>query len=276
MTPRFLLAKYVPDLNRMEPRNIGVILWARGEIQSRFLSAGDATFVNDPVTYEEWVTSWQATTAMKEIAPRHGAVVSKRDPSCMDAMLEHQEGNYLLVDAGELLNAIPKKEIAPAVDFLFNDLVAHDSEERVYGTSSRTGAGTLSQRAAELFARTGLSKRKEYKEGYKLECPVYGVKRHLKWSFAMVNGHPQAMYQVAKLGSEQSTNSAALMIHSATDSAILPPERVAALIQESDINSETAEEGLKVLQRLCRVIAVDSSDADTQLVSVSGAVRLLR
>ena len=29
-TPRFLIAKYAPDLRRMEPRNIGVIVWNEG------------------------------------------------------------------------------------------------------------------------------------------------------------------------------------------------------------------------------------------------------
>jgi hypothetical protein len=31
-TPRYLIANYIPDLRRMEPRNIGVVLWALGAV----------------------------------------------------------------------------------------------------------------------------------------------------------------------------------------------------------------------------------------------------
>ena len=42
-TPRYLLAKYIPDHLRMEPRNIGVVLWAEGNVTARFFGESDAT-----------------------------------------------------------------------------------------------------------------------------------------------------------------------------------------------------------------------------------------
>ena len=35
-TPRYLIAKYIPDLQRVEPQNIGVIVWAPGVAAARF------------------------------------------------------------------------------------------------------------------------------------------------------------------------------------------------------------------------------------------------
>lgn len=35
-TPRYLIAKYIPDLRRMEPRNIGVIVWSPQGVAARF------------------------------------------------------------------------------------------------------------------------------------------------------------------------------------------------------------------------------------------------
>ena len=41
-TPRYLLAKYIPDPLRMEPRNIGVVLWAEGNVAARFVGESDS------------------------------------------------------------------------------------------------------------------------------------------------------------------------------------------------------------------------------------------
>ena len=37
-TPKYLIAKYIPDLNRMEPRNIGIVVWSPEGIEARFLA----------------------------------------------------------------------------------------------------------------------------------------------------------------------------------------------------------------------------------------------
>ena len=124
MTPRYLLAKYVPDLSRMEPRNIGVMLWANGEIAARFLPKQEANFIGDLETYDWWVKSWTDAIAEDTIAPPRGKAIPKRDPQCIKALLTRQQDNYLLVDAGELLESIGKRELNAAVEFLYADLVA--------------------------------------------------------------------------------------------------------------------------------------------------------
>ena len=44
-TPRDLLAKYIPDPLRMEPRNIGVVLWADGNVTAwRFAGESDLPY----------------------------------------------------------------------------------------------------------------------------------------------------------------------------------------------------------------------------------------
>ena len=35
---QYLLAKYIPDMHRFEPRNIGVIVWSPDGIEARFLA----------------------------------------------------------------------------------------------------------------------------------------------------------------------------------------------------------------------------------------------
>jgi hypothetical protein len=71
---QWFLAKYMPDLRRREPKNVGVILFAGDRVLSRFL----AEDVNDPSkidgrtirhkvgspdNYRDWVHFWRATAA---------------------------------------------------------------------------------------------------------------------------------------------------------------------------------------------------------------------
>ena len=37
VSTRFLVAKYIPDMRRPEPRQIGVIVWTHGKLSARFL-----------------------------------------------------------------------------------------------------------------------------------------------------------------------------------------------------------------------------------------------
>lgn len=186
----------------------------------------------------------------------------------MDALISHQEDNYLLVDAGELMEPIGRRELASAVEFLFNDLVsqAHVAE---FAGSPKSSYETLRNNCEKLFKKTGISNRPDYHENYPVECPVYSVKKHLKFNHGLGNGRPDAVFQQANLHSQQSVNSSALMLHAVTNSVTVPRNRCAALARESDITSQAAEEGVELLKAVCRLIFVDNKHADEEIVEVA-------
>ena len=67
-TAQYLVAKYVPDIRRMEPRNIGVFVWMPGAISARFLQPDAVVpFVNEPETYNRWVRFWNEKIAQDEL-----------------------------------------------------------------------------------------------------------------------------------------------------------------------------------------------------------------
>ena len=265
--PRYVLAKYVADLSRMEPRNIGVFLWANGEIAARFLPAGDADFIGDKETYEWWLSKWNGVIIDEVIVPVRGTPIAKTDPKCLNALLTQQEDNYLLVDAGELLEPIGKRELSDAVSFLYGDLVALSPTERPE-SKRRTSEG-LNANCQQVFASTGIASRPDYRENHPVECPVYTVKKHLKFNHFLGNGKPDALFQQANVRSQQSVNSTALMLHAVTETATVPKHRCAALARKADINSDAAEEGVALLQAVCRLIFVDSRDAGEEIREVA-------
>src|SRR5579872_826727 len=92
---RYLIARYIKDLARMEPRNIGVILFpSDGHVLARFLGEkkGDLDLrvvrsqVTHTQTYRQWIDYWRYTmhkSSIKEVA---------------DKILASSRGNYQVTE----------------------------------------------------------------------------------------------------------------------------------------------------------------------------------
>ena len=112
--PRYFLAKYVPDLTRMEPRNVGVIVWTPEGVDARFLAEtpdrpGEVdgrsipSFVTNAQAYKQWVAYWRKELDRWEIEPtRGGPAVPRSSPDFLDALARKGRGNFLLTSAGYL------------------------------------------------------------------------------------------------------------------------------------------------------------------------------
>lgn len=259
-TPRFLLAKYVPDLKRMEPRNIGLFLWAKGKVRCKFLDAPD--FVNDLSTYERWKEYWKYEIGGDAVTPATGSRVSISTPECMDALLTMQKGNYILVDAGELVQDVRVREVESALDFLFHELVGAPGQ-----VSEVDRRESLSRACRCIVEDSGIRQREGFRPKFPVECAVYGVKKHLRFSYGIGNGHPQALFQRVSLDRDSSVHDAALKMHTLLERALLPEKRFAAFVQSSLAQeSEEAAENLELLRRLCVPIDVERHDEAVEAV----------
>ena len=83
MNARFLVAKYIPDLRRMEPKNIGIIAWNDGRTAARFLGEDDGPprylGVRDRNNYAQWLTSWRSQLARPFVEAGRNERVRKQD-----------------------------------------------------------------------------------------------------------------------------------------------------------------------------------------------------
>lgn len=92
---RWLVAKYIPDLRRREPRNIGVIAGIGTNVQSRFLGQRPDGTVDGRRT--KWAGSVAVYKAWIEYWREHA-----RDLSRVDDLLSHAvDDNYVLEFGGE-------------------------------------------------------------------------------------------------------------------------------------------------------------------------------
>jgi hypothetical protein len=133
--PRFLVAKYTPDVFRNEPRNIGVVLWSPGGVLARFIGEpaepGDEwdeacipSFVASPAAYKQWVRYWRREIGKPAIRPSTGgALVPATSPAFLEALRQSGPRNYVLADGGTFAEPIPPRELPSALDDLYADCV---------------------------------------------------------------------------------------------------------------------------------------------------------
>lgn len=255
MTPRFLVAKYAPDLDRMEPRNIGVVLWSKGDMRARFLPDREAAvYVNDLPVYRRWVNFWTEAVAAESIEPRRGYPVPKKDIACLEALLTTQRGNYILSDAGELMQPLRKKEISLATDFIYREFVATKAEP-----TPKQDARGFAHKCQALLQEAGISLREDFRTHYPVDVDLFGVTQPVHFSYGFGNGHPNALFQRVHLNKEESITSSLLKLHSLLyKPTVIKSDSVRVLFRRSDISSEMAEKAVLQFGNECETIDVDS------------------
>lgn len=268
MSSRILLAKYVPDMARMEPRNLGVFLWNNGWLGARFLDVRDAEFVNEPDTYRRWVDFWRSFVESQSVRPRRGNPVSVKDQACIEALLSTQDGNYMLVDAGDMLERVGRRDGPRALDSLYRRLVANPkSTEDTSGKSFR-------RICDDLFHQANLTDRSDFRRKYPVVCGLFQEKRSIHFSYGFGKDEPLALFQRVNLASEVSINNAAFTLHQVADQSIVPASSCAALIQGHQITSRIAESGRRWLEKVCQVVDVDLANASSEVVAIVPGMQL--
>src|SRR4029077_9353434 len=119
--PRFLIAKYVPDLRRMEPKNIGVIVWSNGTVRAKFVGEvrNGEPHVAPPAylhvesrnAYRQWIEYWRAVIEKDSLQKDDGTIVDRNNPEFIAAIQAKSKQQYLLASGGEFLTKIGAGEI---------------------------------------------------------------------------------------------------------------------------------------------------------------------
>ncbi|MBX3443997.1 MAG: hypothetical protein KF774_16430 [Planctomyces sp.] len=259
MNARFILAKYAPDVARMEPRNVGVILWYKGEFASKFLATADAAFVHDANTYRRWVAFWRDRMSGETVRPNRGKPVPKSDAASFDALITNQKGNYLLVDAGDVLSRMTPRKMDAAVAKLFAELVATKE------TSSPKSGRHFARQCDDVFQSANV----QFKPHYAVEARWRGEVTTVHPDYYIGNGKPDAIAQRARLSSEVSVHHAALTVDAIQQSG-LTVNRCRVLYRGSDLEGDGhAEQGLRLLKQLCPAIDVESPTAIEEVAELA-------
>lgn len=135
----YLLAKYVPDSRRNEPRNVGVVVWSPEGMAARFLGEkrdhpGEVdllavpTFVRSPENYAEWVRHWRKAIEKPELYPRRGIAgppqaVPRCSPGFLEVLKEGDRLMYYLAGGATLCRRTRREDLPHLTEILFLSLV---------------------------------------------------------------------------------------------------------------------------------------------------------
>ena len=199
-TPRYLIAKHIPDLGRMEPRNVGVVVWSPDGVEARFVAEkadrpGEVvlrhvpSFVADRHAYRQWVAFWRAELAKPGIVPLRGRdAIAPASPGYLDALMETGRGHFVLADGGFLLDPVERGSLPRLADQLFASLVGTGQE--------RPRDPTLDQLCDALIQEAGLAGDANFRTKHVVTCPVApGTEERYEFSHAYQNGSLQRLYQ---------------------------------------------------------------------------------
>ncbi|HEY1068705.1 MAG TPA: hypothetical protein VGE52_21460, partial [Pirellulales bacterium] len=197
---RFSIAKYVPDLRRMEPRNIGVVVWSETGVAARF--AGEFAsrpgevdgrsipkFVNSASAYRQWIRHWRKVLDKPSVRSSSGELTSRSSPAFLKALAGDERGNYYLVESGELLDPPEPEGIEVFTAWLYEQLVAETL------ASDEPRDPKLDELCQKAIDETGLGYSRYLRRNYSVEIPLPAnsagsVSERFEFSYAFGNGHP--------------------------------------------------------------------------------------
>lgn len=200
MKPIYFVAKYVRDVMRMEPVNIGVILWNGGQVFCRFRGAsinengkiecdGRALrWVGNPGNYQQWIEYWVGKIR---------SIPSNAEDDAVTAILtstNKRAGNYWLIEGGFLLD--DADDVESAGEHLYGLLVDDRKESKETVIVSQTEKFNFDTCCKELLRRSGWAESKGFYSDREIVCDLgNNVPLSLNVSYALYNGKLRSIIQ---------------------------------------------------------------------------------
>lgn len=276
---RYLLAKHIPDLQRFEPRNIGVIAWTADRVCARFIAErperpGDVNgrripaFIRSQSAYRQWVRYWVDQLAQEHVNVG-GAEVSRSSEQFLDALIESSQGDFALTDGGVVLDDAAYDALPAVTEYLYTNLVDPTVTLALAEEATNRDA-TLDDKLKELIEAAHLLDDPHFKRGLHIPCPVGNVTETFEFSFAYENGSLQRLYQKVPLSKVRLTlrktvHDCAWMFSQVLKAQILPDASLGAalvVVPEEQRDEPDIVKSIAVLGTVTRVIDLARHEAD--------------
>lgn len=260
--PTYLLAKYIPDLKRVEPRNVGIILWTPVGVRGQFLferpfGSGEVdgravpNWIGNLTAYKQWVAYWRKSISSETFqVPTGGTPIALSAPEFVRAIQSANNGNFVLVEGGQLLDDVPADELDDACKHLFNMLVASLPLEAPRDL-------TLDERWEEALAQVQLKSHPLYKRNYSVPT----TRETFIFTDALANGAPKRLYERVPFASRptiftKNAHHAAWQFEKVTQAGLINRDDTAAIISLTPEQEDEHHGRIAALHSVTRVINV--------------------
>lgn len=193
MADRFLVAQYVPDLFRKEPRNVGVIVQRGANVAARF--AGETalgTFdgrrlksFSYPEVYKQWVGYWRKMANLSDL----------------DAIVRSSRDHYVVTYGGEVTDT-QGDPVEAVVAYLYSTLVSDGGLQEALSLMEPAAEEESSslvedvKRSFQSLALMDQSGAAAVAHPVRMNAPLRGRALEHRPAFSQVNGATYAMETV--------------------------------------------------------------------------------
>jgi len=275
--PRFLVAKYIPDLRRMEPKNIGVVLWSDGDVRAKFVGELQAGRVDPPQylhvnsrrAYRQWITYCRTVLDRSELPDKSGRPVHRSAPEFIEAITARSKDQFRLVEGGEFLKSVRPDEMGEVVDELFAELVSIPSENDSVTLERANAARQLTRACREAVTQSGLRQRRGFSEHFEWLCPVEDSKVPFQFDYAIYDRQPIAILSKVFIWKPEDVYAAAFEFREMRREYQLPKEKCAAMIYPTatDLSTTKILETWKMLEACAEVLDMrDARESTSRLM----------
>lgn len=284
--PQFLVAKYVPDPLRMEPRNIGVILWHAGTVSARFV--GENPHSPDKLhpprklfdadsrhAYRQWIKYWRHQLERGCITSQDGRTrIDRGSPDFLTELQASSKSQFMLVSGGFLNEKISPVEVSNATDELFEKLVEEPTagdHDKVANAQMKSNSIALRKGIRKAVNTSRIRERMGFFEHYSWFCPIEGSTEKLsfEFDFAIHRVKPISLFQHVLIHRQESVNNAVFMFHNMARFQGVNVEHCGALIHSTseDLNDSKIRSSIAAMRSCARVIDVSDDQQAARILT---------
>lgn len=274
----YAVAKYIPDLFRQEPRNVGLIVAGEGRALLRFLGDDDgrldlrsARMVQaDGSLYAEWFAYWRRAVERFNRTSAEPATFLERLYGDGDTFCLWEGGEYIPDYEGQPLDEIAEKLFARLVQRPEEERVAREREGRTPKQLFREVRATFRQRGL-LAADTEQVDDLGSEHLIRVRAPVPGTAARFRPNFSQRNGVLTVMENIdySLTDAERATEHA---LYTATmfddvrqaNSAVIPVELIVIVHAVEGMNENAQKAGRAALGRVGDVATVAWDDSSAR------------
>jgi len=265
---KYLVAKYVPDVFRNEPVNIGILTWVDGEVGWKFIGQRDENStaidgraqgivgrIKSVPNYKQWIESWVIRLQAPQLHTRQYGTIEHSSPDFLNALATYGEGSYILEAGGELMDDVNSREIREVTNSLFATLVGTPDEKESYKSTEEV--------RDELLRDANVGFDDHVKRDQPVDLRMNGKQFRPKFSVYIGNGDPHALGLMVPLtapgkAAQNSARAAELLFLRVLDQGLVPQDRCAAFVytRDDDDNPEIIHDSLEELSLVSTVIDI--------------------